>query len=153
MPRRCPICDSPHRADIDQRIRLGESIRTLADAYGFEYHVLYHHARNHLGRDAPDLSANLDPDQLIVMLRDMMYELYDQAMARLQSGKQLQPATIRELRGLARDLLEIAGKLQPTADAGCAELERFLVEELPEALEALPDDRRNEILAKLGVEA
>lgn len=55
MPRACTCCTSPHRAEIDKALAIGEgSKRAIARQYGLDSEAVRRHALNHL---APELVA------------------------------------------------------------------------------------------------
>jgi len=54
MSRRCTVCASEHRADIDSELTSGVSSRVLAERYGVGRASILRHSRSHL---SPALAA------------------------------------------------------------------------------------------------
>ena len=53
MPRKCSVCFSPYRNEVDALLRGGKSCAETARLSGFSDDVIERHARNHLHEKAP----------------------------------------------------------------------------------------------------
>lgn len=128
MPKTCPVCVHPRGRELTDRVLSGElTVNEAARELGISDAVMLYHIKNHIGRGGED------GEDLRTMLRDLLQKIHVLVDTGLTSGR-INPNLIRELRGLAKDLMAMGGGLSDSADLEnwIDELVSFLATELPD---------------------
>jgi hypothetical protein len=144
MPRRCTVCDSPARDEIEHAVVSGGPIRSIAAQHGLAPTSVRRHIASHLPAATIIRAQDADRDRA-AGLRERLEDLYTRAEAILREAEatgrhNVSLASIRELRGI----LEFASKLAglPQAEPPVINLKFHDGRDIPDhrGLRALPSD-------------
>jgi len=128
MPRKCTVCDHPHRAEIDAAIVEGTSLRVVAGHASLSFAAMQRHAKAHLPPaivKAAEVKAEILEVARAETLLDQVkalqiraLELLDQAEASGEIRNAL--AGVRECRGILELLGRVTRELGPQTAVGVA---------------------------------
>ena len=131
MPRRCPVCMHPDGDRITGMVLRGEiSVREAAERLGVTEDQMSWHLRHHVVEVPEPREVKDDPRDLLIELRD---HLWDLVYGDLATGR-VNPQLIRELRTLVKDLMELRVSRSSCSDVLAEWLRNFAswaVENLP----------------------
>lgn len=144
----CQICRHPQRAEIEQAMVGGKSLRSVASQYNLgSYQAVFHH-KDHLSQDlvsAIQETEKLRPQELLDLMRHMVgatTDMFDEAKAAGNLG-QANRSSMEVARHL--DLFSRAsGVIKPVPEVGSSVADRLLAKLLPEAFGDEPVTERSE---------
>lgn len=114
MSRRCSICTHPSRADIDAKIVLGETIRTIADEFNVSESALKRH-KKHISEIVVDTERQKAVSDTARMLTELSRGFESLAKAADQAEAAGDYRVMAQLwktaSDLAKPLLSISGDL------------------------------------------
>ena len=115
MPRRCSVCSSEHRNDVDRALVAGASYRDIAGQFGLSTSAVHRHAQAHLPRAAADAARVAEQGRATDLTLEVR-ELKGRAMAVLDRAEGLGHLgdAIKAI-GEARHAISLLARLEPTA--------------------------------------
>jgi len=115
MPRRCTVCDHPHRHSIDEALVTGAPYRTVAKRFELSASAMYRHKTEHLPArllQAREVEEAASADDLLDQVRNLQAHALD-ILERAEKSGDLRTAlaAISQARGNLELLGKLAGEL------------------------------------------
>jgi len=119
MPRRCTICQHPHRTEVDAALVNGDVFRTIAYRFGCSEAALKRHKADHIPAllaKSQDAATVANADTLLDQVRTLQRRALN-ILTLAENAGDLRAATaaIREARGCIELLSRLTGELDERA--------------------------------------
>ena len=111
----CSVCKHPERPAIDEALLRGDSLRAVAEAFGFSKSAVHTHSRRHVARDG-EVAAAVSGEALIQRLERLELDAR-RILAKAERGGDYRSAigAVREMRGVVDSIARITGAIRDRA--------------------------------------